>query len=114
MKKLILITSGLIALCACSSTAKYADGQEPVPEVVHISLGFKDGIKPGDRIRALEKDCDPNGKFRACEFTTIGYLKVIKVEGKKSSLAQQEQKINIDENTYFEKDRTAENKKNKY
>lgn len=108
MKKLNFGILGFLALSACASPVKYTTS-DSTKDGVHIALGSKDGLAEGETVRVLEKSCKSNGKTKGCTFKTIGHLRIMKVEGKKSSLAQQDANIKLDENTYFDKEPSAEN-----
>lgn len=54
MKTVLLAILGSLALTACASTAKYSSG-DSTSQGVKLALGSADGIKAGDKLKALEK-----------------------------------------------------------
>lgn len=112
MKTVLLAILGSLALTACASTAKYSNG-DSTSQGVKVALGSADGIKAGDKIKALEKDCAFDGRSKGCHYTTVGYLTVDKVEGEKSLVAKPDSDLKLNESIYFEKFSSCPEKRTK-
>lgn len=100
-KSLVALVLGF-SISACASTAKYSSN-DAVGDNIRFALGSNDGVKVGDKISVLERDCTPDGKSRGCRYTTVGHLTVTKNDGEKSSLAKSDENIKFGDNTYFSK-----------
>tara|TARA_B110001454_G_scaffold219192_1_gene251146 strand:+ start:30353 stop:30712 length:360 start_codon:yes stop_codon:yes gene_type:complete len=111
MKNMIVAIVGLLALNSFGAkTVKYSPTNSNTQEV-KIELGASDGLKVGDKIRALEKDCTFDGRSKGCGYTTVGFLTVEKVDGEKSVIAKPDSDLKLNENIYFEKDSTCQDKR---
>ena len=104
MKKIISLALLLVLFNGCASSGPYVKGEKNSEGIV-FNRGSNQGIKVGDRVRALAKTCsrEDNPTSKTCGYKTIGMLKVSEVS-ESSSVLKMEDSFSTNDEFFLKKE----------